>query len=61
MIKEHKIKINYDVVDAVVVSSSNETIVTKVKLHKMVAKPQTTVIKKNQQNGVNIRSMNFIG
>ncbi|MBT6843240.1 MAG: hypothetical protein HOA17_05520 [Candidatus Melainabacteria bacterium] len=61
MIKEHKIKINYDVVDAVVVSSSNETIVTKVKLRKMVAKPQTTVIKKNQQNSVNIRSMNFIG
>lgn len=61
MIKEHKIKINYDVVDAVVVSSSNETIVTKVKLHKMVAKPQTRVIKKNQQNSVNIRSMNFIG
>ena len=61
MIKEHKVKINYDVVDAVVVSSSNETIVTKVKLRKMVAKPQTTVIKKNQQNSVNIRSMNFIG
>lgn len=61
MIKEYKIKINYDVVDAVVVSSSNETIVTKVKLRKMVAKPQTTVIKKNQQNSVNIRSMNFIG